>query len=172
MKIRFSTENYSLLSALIRWRTECKQSHVEFIDADGWTLGARYSLVGKILRKLGIKNTGWKYLDGVYTRPPEANTKQSNVIEIEVPNADEMYAWGKENKYAQPYDVLGILGIASAKGWDRDTEEFCSKFMVDCEIGIHNWTYDWAPQAVTPRDFLMVLKKRLLLAIPVSVIKR
>jgi len=134
---------------------------VEYITSDGWTLGARFSLRGKIanwmLKYFDITIHSWIGLDGVQRRPPSSTRKQSNVIEVTFPKIELAYQWLWVKRLNWPYDLQGILGIATARGGASKTDEFCSRAITDSILA----TSDWFPlhmssQAVTPRDMLAV----------------
>lgn len=149
--LRFSTQRWDIASALIRWRTECKHSHVEFEYEDGWTLGARFSLRGKIARWLGWPLC-WIDLDGVQFRPPRENRKQVNVLRLTYPGIDQALDWFHANRLHAPYDLLGIIGIATARGWDDSHDNFCSEGMAEAAASVGIKFQNLSPQATTPRD--------------------
>lgn len=151
--LRFSTEKYSLLSALIRWRTESKVSHVEFELAGGWTFGSRLSIRGKLGRKFNIKR--WQGLDGVQLRPPTENRKQSAIVHATFLLIDEAYRWGFVNRCNYPYDTAAIMGIITARGCADKDDRFCSEFVDECAQAVGVELLHNSRQAMTPRDILI-----------------
>lgn len=139
VRLRFSTEPSSILSAFIRWRTDCAISHVEFEREDGWTLGSRYS-------------------DGVRLRPPEANAKQAHVLHGTFPKIEEAYAWALQNRLGWPYNVWGIFGIATAKDWHDKNARFCSELIYESAEAVgtcllNRYTTAW--WQIAPRDLVI-----------------
>lgn len=153
VRLRFSTEPWSLTSALIRWRTMCKQSHVEFELANGLTFGARFSLRGKIGRYFGIR--AWSLLDGVQWRGQDANKHQQRIIHATFPGIEKAYTWAVNHKAQCPYDVKAILGIITSRGWACQDSEFCSDLIAQAaeETGVR--LLDNSAWATTPRDLLI-----------------
>lgn len=155
VRLRFSTSS-GIISWLIRWRTEGRRSHVEYEFANGWTLGARFSLRGKIGRVLGI--AAWCDLDGVQMRPPAANRQQREVRWAVFPGIQQAAAWGYANRLGYPYDLLAILGIVLATGWHSAKKRFCSWFTDEtAQLGAgYQFTYADA-SCITPRDLDILL---------------
>lgn len=151
--LRFSTDSGSLISALIRWRTESKISHVEFELPTGWTFGARFSLRGKIGRWFRIKR--WQRLDGIQLRPPEDNANQTNVIRATFPGLAEAFIWACKNRAHWPYDLLGIAGIISAQGWHSRRARFCSDLIEEAAAAVGQPLLNCDPAAIAPRDLLI-----------------
>lgn len=111
--LRLSTEKRSILSRIIRWRTDSPISHAEFwFPKTGWTLGSRFP-------------------DGVRWRGPESTAKQSNVMLFTFPRIEEAAKWVAENRVGFRYDTLGIFGIATAKDWHDKNERFCSETVAE-----------------------------------------
>ncbi len=108
IRLRFSTEPTSILSAFIRWGTDCHISHVEFEREDGWTLGSRFP-------------------DGVQLRPPEANARQRCVEHRTFDRIDEAYEWVLKNRLGWCYNTLAIFGIITARDWHSNKCRFCSE---------------------------------------------
>lgn len=154
VRLRLSTEKWSIVSAMIRWKTDCKQSHVEFEYPDGWTLGARFSLRGKIARCLGWP-TCWMDLDGVQMRPPRENRKQMAVVHVLFAGIDYAAKWFYMNRLHAPYDLLGVLGIGAARGWDDSHDNFCSEGVTESALAVGVRFQNQTPQATTPRDILI-----------------
>jgi hypothetical protein len=157
--VRLSTVKWSLVSAVIRWRSECDQSHAEFEFEDGSTLGARFSLRGKIARWLGWPKR-WQYLDGVQLRPASANRKQSKIIRLTFDRIEEAAVWFRLNRLGAPYDLLGIVGIGTARGWDDSHDNFCSEGIHESAMAVGTVLQDCASQAVLPRDIKISPNKR------------
>jgi hypothetical protein len=153
MKLRLSTVYWSLISWLIRWGSDSKHSHVELERADGWTLGARFSLRGKIARNLGWPNQ-WLHLDGVQWRRPDAT--QSNVVYFTYPGIEQAARWIEQNRLNAPYDLPGIIGIVTAKGWDESGDAFCSEVAQEAAVAVGlsggKGFQNCSPQATKPRD--------------------
>ena len=111
--LRLSTEKWSALSAIIRWRTDADISHAEFwFPKTGWTLGSRFP-------------------DGVRWRGPESTSKQSNVLLFTFNAIDSAAKFVAENRIGYRYDTLGIFGIATAKDWHGKRERFCSEAIAE-----------------------------------------
>lgn len=138
--LRLSTEKWSALSAVIRWRTDAAISHAEFwFPQTGWTLGSRFP-------------------DGVQWRGPEATAKQSNVLLFSFDGIDRAAKWVAENRVGFRYDTLGIFGIATAKDWHNKRERFCSETITEGAERtlvlplLNNTIPMWQ---VTPRDLML-----------------
>jgi len=155
VKLRLSTERWSLVSALIRWGSDSRHSHVEYEREDGWTLGARFSLWGKFARKLNWPKR-WLKLDGVQWRPPKASRKQVDVLYLSFPGIEQAAEWEEKNRLGAPYDLLGIIGIVTARGWMESNDAFCSEVKQEGAIAVglsHGRGFqNCAPQAMKPRD--------------------
>jgi hypothetical protein len=155
IRLRLSTERWSVVSALIRWRCDSKSSHIEYECDDGWTLGARFSLRGKIARVFGYPKC-WLKLDGVQLRPPSANRKQTSIRYFTFDSIEQAYHWEFDNRLDTPYDLMGILGIVTARGWAKSGDAFCSEVKQEGAIAVGagggKGFQNCAPQACTPRD--------------------
>jgi hypothetical protein len=140
VRLRFSTTRSFIPSALIRWRTQCAQSHVEFIRDDGFTLGARWSLR--------------KEDNGVRLRSPISIVEQINVIEYTFPEIEK--AWTEGLKLVgTPYNLRGIFGIVAAKDWTQTGHMDCSNFAFEASRRAGRELLnpqEIAPWKITPRD--------------------
>ena len=140
IRLRFSTQVWAIDSALIRWRTQCDQSHVEFEREDGSTLGARFP-------------------DGVLERPKSANVHQSRVVHATFPEIDKAHDWVLKNLLGAPYNWKGIIGIALARDYELKGAVDCSQTVAlgawyGCNTQLLNPTViAWWKQ--TPRDLLL-----------------
>lgn len=142
IRLRFSTTKSIVPSAFIRWRTQCAQSHVELINDDGFTLGARWSL--------------HKSDNGVRVRPPSSTAGQINVVHATYPGIEK--AWEIGLSYVgTPYNLRGILGIALAKDLTNPGEVDCShyqlmlSYLVGWPLLSDRVMADWK---ITPRDLI------------------
>ena len=146
VKLRFSTEIWAPDSALIRWRTQCAWSHVEFEREDGSTLGARFSPFSK-------KD------DGFIERPVSANSKQARVVHYTFPGIELAHEWGMNNLLGHPYDWRGILGIALARDVSANGSVFCSYAIFLCALygALRKLVNDQTicDYKFTPRDLLL-----------------
>jgi hypothetical protein len=143
IRLRFSTTNSLIPSAVIRWRTDSDQSHVEFINEAGCTLGSRWSL-----RKSD---------NGVRVRPPSSTTHQKRVLEATFVGIENAYTKGI-NLVGTPYNLKGIFGIAVSKDWTDQGELDCSNFVFVAaqRAGVQLLNpKDIAPWKITPRDLLL-----------------
>jgi len=152
-KLRLSTVRLCLVSFLIRWLSDSEHSHIELEREDGWTLGARFSLRGKIARWLGSPKA-WLDLDGVQWRPPDAI--QTDVLYFTFPGIEGAIDWVEKNRMGAPYDLIGILGIVTAKGWTDSHDAFCSELAQEVAqaVGVCQGRgfQNCSPQATKPRD--------------------
>ena len=140
IRLRFSTTRSLIPSALIRWRTQCAQSQVEFIRGDGFTLGSRWSLS--------------KADNGVRLRSPLSIADQCSVLEATFPGIDQALMEGLK-LIGTPYNLKGIFGIAAAKDWTEQGHLDCSNFVFTAaeRAGIQLLNpKDIAPWKITPRD--------------------
>lgn len=150
--LRFSTHRRDPISWAIRVRTDWGRSHVEFEREDGWTLGARFSVRGKLSRT--FKLPFWKDLDGVQWRPP-AQGAQVNVAKYTFEYIELAVEWMDKNLLGRPYDVLGCAGIILATDWHSPYKQFCSAAIQRSAAarGIYFQSrYETAPWQLTPRD--------------------
>jgi hypothetical protein len=140
IRLRFSTTRSLIPSALIRWRTQCAQSHVEFIRGDGFTLGSRWSLN--------------RADNGVRLRSPISIAEQRSVLEATFPGIDQAFTEGLKLT-GTPYNLKGIFGIAAAKDWTEQGSLDCSNFVFTAaeRAGVQLLNpKDIAPWKITPRD--------------------
>lgn len=161
IRLRMSTEKWSLLSAAIRWGSDSKISHIEYELEDGSTLGARFSLRGKIARFFG-KPACWLNFDGIQFRPASANRKQTTVIHATFAGIEDAFNWLAHYRLGRPYDLLGILGIITARGWSDNNSSFCSKAIQESATSIGTPLQRCEPQATKPRDIEISLAITLL----------
>lgn len=145
IKLRFSTEKWAIDSALIRWKTDSKISHVEFEnDVDGSTLGSRFSLFPSD--------------SGIRIRPYWANSKQTHVVHATFDGIELAYAWVLKNRLGWGYDVKGILGISTVSDWHSRHGRDCSATVFEgAEIGASIELLKLKDKAlwyVTPDDLL------------------
>jgi len=151
--LRFSTTRWDFISWAIRVRTDWGRSHVEIQRDDGWTLGSRFSLLGKLSRQFHLPF--WKNLDGCQWRPPSANRKQVNVARFTFTGIDQVAEWMSNNLVDWPYDILGCAGIILATDWHSVHKVFCS-YAIQLggdHFGIYFQERDeTAPWQLTPRD--------------------
>lgn len=142
-RLRFSTTRSVIPSGLIRWRTQCGQSHVELINDAGETLGARWSL--------------HRADNGVRLRPPSSTADQIDVIEYTFPHIEDAWAEGLK-LIGTPYNLRGIFGIVAAKDWTDSGHMDCSNFIFEVArragTELLNPT-EIAPWKITPRDLQM-----------------
>lgn len=102
-----------MLSRAIRWRIDSAISHVEFWDSEtGETLGARFP-------------------DGVKFRPPSENLAQAHIILATFPGIEYAYEWVRMWRVGRPYDLKGIIGIATAQDWHAKRGRFCSEIVLE-----------------------------------------
>ena len=142
IRLRFSTTKSIIPSGLIRWRTQCDESHVEFIRGDGFTLGSRWSFN--------------KADNGVRLRSPLSIVDQCRVLEATFPGIDLAFMEGLK-LVGTPYNLKGIFGIAAAKDWTDQGRLDCSNFIFTAaqRAGIQLLNpKDIAPWKITPRDLL------------------
>lgn len=117
--LRLSTDKHSLISGVIRWRTDFQCSHAEFwFPQTGWTLGSRFP-------------------DGVEWRPPSSTSNQRALILATFEGIGRAAKWVADNRVGYKYDTLGIFGIATARDWHNKKERFCSETIA--ESGEHRF---------------------------------
>lgn len=148
--LRFSTSSSLIPSALIRWRTQCAQSHVEFIRDDGFTLGSRWSF--------------GKADNGVRLRSVSSILDQRDVICATFVGIQGAYEEGLK-LIGTPYNLKGIFGIAAAKDWTDQGSLDCSNFifLAAQRAGVLLLNpKDIAPWKITPRDLLLSERLRIL----------
>jgi len=144
VRLRFSSTRSLIPSALIRWRTQCWQSHVEFELPDGSTLGSRWSLNSAD--------------NGVRIRPPQACHGQINVTHKTFTGIEDAAAFCR-TLIGTPYNLKGIFGIATAKDFYDENALDCSHAVfISAEKGAHVLLLnpiDIQPWKITPRDLLL-----------------
>ena len=132
--LQFSSEP-KLHSALIRWFTNSKFSHVDFVMPDGKLMGARFR-------------------GGVQIRPKDYTTF-TNIERYAVytDKADAIYAYA-QSKIGTPYDFEALFAFAFNKNWENDNKLFCSNFTAISfkEGGLLSLNPDADVKRITPND--------------------
>ena len=142
--LRFSTTRTLIPSAIIRWRTQCAISHVEYWDSEsGFTLGSRWS------RR--------HFENGVQWRSRRYCEEQTNVILARFAGIELAYRAGQKF-LGYGYNLKAIFAMVLANDWESKGKMFCSEFIVRSaeEAGI-KLVNDRviAERKITPRDILL-----------------
>lgn len=140
--IRFVTED-DLVSALIRDKTWCDYSHVEFVLDDGSTLGAHFD-------------------GGVAIRPADYSkfTKLQLFVIPCTPEQKEAILYFANFQLGKPYDTEAIAGMVAHRDWSDEGKWFCSELVT---AAFH---YGGLPlirvpdnvDRITPRDLLLSVR--------------
>lgn len=136
MKLLFTTKKRSPVSALIRFFTWSKYSHVDVIMSDenlviGAYPGTGVTIAGRHQRVAESKRWAIMDLGDVPIEYVEEHLKSQ---------IDKKYDWG------------GVLGFLSRRNWDKDDRWFCSELVVwACEqVGYR--LFAERSNRITPRD--------------------
>ena len=136
----FSTVDWDVGSALIRFGTRSDFSHCGFYLDDGWTLDSRFHPFNK-------------HKDGVQYRSPKQHKDWTRLELYRHPRIDDAIQAGADLVGRCPYDWPAIFGIATDHDWHNDHEKICSEFLGWCfwKIGfpLLRDTKTWE---LTPRD--------------------
>jgi hypothetical protein len=143
IKLRFVTED-DLISALIREKTWCDYSHVEFVLDDGTTLGARSS-------------------GGVQIRPANyANFSkiQQFAVDCTVEQKFQIESFA-QSQLGKAYDTGAIAGLMAHRDWRDPDKWFCSELVAAAfEQAVPLLRIPDSVDRVTPRDLLLSVKLR------------
>lgn len=141
IRIRFVTED-GLISALIREKTWCDYSHVEFVLDDASTLGAHFS-------------------GGVAIRPADYATF-TKIEEFDIPVSAEQKQLIMNFAYAQvgkPYDTGAIAGIVAHRDWSDPGKWFCSELVAAAfNVALPLIRVPDNVDRITPRDLLLSVR--------------
>jgi hypothetical protein len=91
----------------------------------------------------------------VQLRPASENRKQTLVCFKTFDRIEDAYKWGIDFRMGVPYDLIGILGLATAEGWANRKAAFCSEFVTECANSVGVYPQNCSPQATSPRDLLI-----------------
>jgi uncharacterized protein YycO len=140
IKIRFVT-CADLVSALIRDKTFCAYSHVEFVLDDGTTLGAHAS-------------------GGVAIRPANYDvfTKIAVfAVSVSQSQKDVIFSFAQA-QVGKPYDFGAIAGLVVDRDWRDTSKWFCSELVAAAfEQAEPLLRVPDSVDRITPRDLLLSL---------------
>lgn len=141
VRLRFVTED-DLVSALIREKTWCDYSHVEFLLDDGTTLGARSS-------------------GGVQIRPTDyAKFSKIRVFSVActVEQKFQIESFAKA-QVGKAYDTGAIAGLLAHRDWRDPDKWFCSELVAAAfELAVPLLRIPDSVDRVTPRDLLLSVR--------------
>jgi uncharacterized protein YycO len=141
IKLRFVTCG-DLVSALIRDKTFCAYSHVEFVLNDGTTLGA-HAEGGVAIRPANYDNFT---KIAVFNVPVATDEVKASIL------AFAMAQVGK------PYDFGAIAGLVLNRDWRNTSKWFCSELVAAAfEQGQPLLRVADSVDRITPRDVLLSL---------------
>lgn len=132
--LQYSTSS-DLMSAMIRYRSGSKWSHVDVVLPDGYLVGAR------AFRETTTDNL-YTYAKGVQKR--HANYHQfSHALRVKIKNkscAADYYDW-IEKQIGKPYDMSAIWGFTFNREWRSDDAWFCDEMILAGFEHIGFWTH-------------------------------
>lgn len=130
--LRFSADN-RFLSWLVRQRTGCEYSHVDFWLPDGSLLGA--------LPGVGV------------VKRPVPKKERSLIYEVDT-DSGHLYAMTQVGK---PYDWLAIAGLAIPlpRPWQHPDRWYCSEIVATSLLQAGCSVVSTNSWGVTPRDLLL-----------------
>jgi len=107
IKLFVSTEEFDVVSAVIRWYTTCSWSHAGFIRlSDRFTFSAMFE-------------------GGVKWRAPNPKAK---ILILNYASVEAAFEWAL-TQICESYDWTDILGIATGRNWERSKEWICDKLV-------------------------------------------
>ena len=141
IRIRFVTED-DLVSALIREKTWCDYSHVEFVLDDGTTLGAHFD-------------------GGVRIRPADY-AKFTKIAEFAVSmTVEQKFAIMSfaQAQIGKAYDTGAIAGVLLHRDWRDADRWFCSELVAAAfEHAVPLLSVRESVNRIVPRDLLLSLR--------------